>query len=68
MGKPALPTLSVPKAALNMNLIAFAAHSGEVKTDFSGKNAPIESAYSIIVLYHLEFEDNTQVLIGLSMI
>ncbi|RCH84472.1 hypothetical protein CU098_008604 [Rhizopus stolonifer] len=59
MSKPTLPALSVSKAALNIvtkmmanrlskkNFIVFAAHPGWVKTDFGGKNAPIEPADSI---------------------
>lgn len=74
MSKPALPTLSLPKAALNMvtkmminrlskeNLVAFVAHRGWVKTYFGGKNAPVEPVDSITgminVLYHFESEDN----------
>lgn len=61
MANPAnrMPALSVSKAALNMvtkmvsnrlakeNFIVYAAHPGWVKTDFGGKNAPIEPAASI---------------------
>lgn len=76
MANPAnrMPALSVSKAALNMvtkmtanqlakeNFIVYASHPGWVKTDFGGKNAPVEPKDSIAgmlkVLDELTSKDN----------